>query len=901
MPSHHLSNQRLAVAICSCLLAFPCLAVPAQQVGYGPDQIQTPVNQVLTPFGQLVQLPGVRPQTIALSPDGELLVLSGKSAQLWVFGFASDGSVLERQRVSFPAEQQTEPADSGGEVGADSRAQVSYTGLMFSPDGDRIYASNVNGSVKVFRVDEQRQVHAEFTLPLPPANAPRRAAEIPSGLCLSADGNRLYVCGNLSNRLLEIDLATRAVARSFDVGVAPYDVKIVGTRAFVSNWGGRRPAEGDLVGPAGRGTTVRVDPVTFVASEGSVTILDLESGNTVAELVTGRHASALAVSPNGEFVVCANAASDNLSVIDVATAEIVETIWTKPSPADLFGAAPNALAFGADDDQLWVANGSYNAIGLVEFEPRRKGESKLLGLVPVGWYPGGVVFDPRRQQICVANIKGLPDQPRTSPEGGDGFNSHLYQGTLSLFGTAAATERLAELSQQVSDNLRRPRIDQAALPPRQDAPPRAIPERIGEPSTIKHVVYVIKENRTYDQIFGQLQEGRGHPDLCVFGEQITPNQHKMVREFVLLDNTYCAGILSADGHQWSTTAMSTDYMEKSFAGFPRSYPDGMGDDDVDALAYSPAGFLWDNALRYKKSIRNYGEFMMPRVKWRDSQKQGTPTFTACYKTWRGESDEVIFASEPGIESIRPFSPTDYVGWEMAVPDQYRADFILGELAEFEKSGEFPQLVIICLPNDHTSGTSPGFPTPAASMADNDLAFGRIVDALSHSRFWPQMAIFAIEDDPQAGWDHVSGYRTTAYCISPYAKRGATVGTYYNTTSILRTIEQILGLPPMNIFDASATPMFECFQETPDLTPFTHVANNVPLDQMNPDPKSLLDPQLRADALASAEMNFREVDRAPEDQLNRVLWRAMKGTTEPYPEWAITMVEEEEEEETADRR
>ncbi len=882
------------------LLLF-CLTASAQQVGYGPDQIQTPVNQVLTPFGQLVQLPGVRPQAVALSPDGELLVLSGKSSQLLVFGFAGDGSVVERQRVAFPDEQQTEPADPAVAVSADSRAQVSYTGLIFSPDGDRIYASNVNGSVKVFRVDEQHQVHPAYTIPLPAAGAPRREAEIPSGLCLTPDGDRLYVCGNLSNRLLEIELAALKVTRTFDVGVAPYDVKIVGTQAYVSNWGGRRPAEGDLTGPAGQGTTVRVDPTRHIASEGSVSIIDLSSGDLVTELVTGLHASALAVSPDEKYVVCANAASDNLSVIEVATAKITETIWTKPSPADLFGAAPNALAFGAENDQLWVANGSYNAIGLIEFEPETKGESKLLGLVPVGWYPGGLLYDTRRNQVCAVNIKGLPDQAKSAPTGGEGFNSHLYQGTLSVFRPAEAEAKLAELSQQVADNMRAPAIQAALLPPRADAAPKPIPERIGEPSSIQHVVYVIKENRTYDQVLGKLEKGRGHADLCIFDEQIAPNQYKLVREFVLLDNTYCAGILSADGHQWSTTAMSTDYMEKSFAGFPRSYPDGMGDDDVDALAYSPAGFIWDNALRYKKSIRNYGEFMMPRVKWRDPNKNGTPTFTACYKTWRGESDEVIFASEPGIESIRPFSPTDYVGWEMAVPDQYRADFILRELAEFEKSGEFPQLVIICLPNDHTSGTSPGFPTPAASIADNDLAFGRIVDALSHSRFWPQMAIFAIEDDPQAGWDHVSGYRTTAYCISPFAKRGATVSAYYNTTSILRTIEQILGLPSMNIFDASATPMFECFQETPDLTPYTHVANNVPLDQMNPSPQSLLDPQLRADALASAEMNFREIDRAPEDALNRILWRSMKGTAEPYPEWAITGEEEEEEEETADRR
>jgi DNA-binding beta-propeller fold protein YncE len=240
-----------------------------------------------------------------------------------------------------------------------------------------------------------------------------------------------------------------------------------------------------------------------------------------------------------------------------------------------------------------------------------------------------------------------------------------------------------------------------------------------------------------------------------------------------------------------------------------------------------------------------------------------------------------------VETIRPFSPTAYVGWEMNVPDQFRADFILRELRDYEARGEFPALTFICLPNDHTSGTKAGAPTPAACVADNDLAFGRIVEALSHSRFWKEMVIFGIEDDPQAGWDHVSGYRTTAYCISPYTRRSTVVSTQYNTTSIIRTMEQILGLPVMNQFDASATPMFDCFTETPDFTPFRALPSNIPLDQMNPKPAAIADPILRRDALASARMNFREVDKAPEDELNRILWRAMKGSRVPYPAWAVT--------------
>ena len=349
---------------------------------------------------------------------------------------------------------------------------------------------------------------------------------------------------------------------------------------------------------------------------------------------------------------------------------------------------------------------------------------------------------------------------------------------------------------------------------------------------------------------------------------------------MLLDNTYCAGILSADGHQWSTTAYGTDYLEKSFAGFPRSYPDGMGEDEADALAYSPAGFIWDSALAAGVSIRNYGEFMMPKVAWRDPARRARRIFLACYKTWRGEANEVVFASEPAVESLRPFSPPEYVGWCMDVPDQYRADFIIRELEKFKRKGDYPSLVLICLPNDHTSGTSPGCPKPAACIADNDLAFGRIVEALSRSSFWKDMAILAIEDDPQAGWDHVSGYRTTAYCISPFAKRGSIVSTQYNTTSILRTIEQILGLRPMNQFDASATPMFDCFSNVADVRPFLSVPNKVPLDDMNAGVAQIDDPQLRKDAERSLTIDFREADRAPENILNRILWHRRKGATCP---------------------
>ncbi len=851
----------------------------------GANRTVLPVNQVVRPLGVQVELPGLRPQALALSPDGRILLTAGKTAEVVV---VDPSTATVRERVRLPKTRYPR-APSGNVLRPDKEGEISFTGLVFSSDGRRAFLSDVNGSVVVLEVKKGARLRVARSVRLTRASAPRRAEEIPAGLAVSPDGQRLYVCGNLSNQLLELDAGNGRLLRTFEVGVAPFDVVLAAGKAYVSNWGGRRPRPGDPTGPAGRGTEVRVDPVRHVASEGSVSVIDLASGKSRAEIVTGLHASALALSPDSKHVVCANAASDTLSVIETATDTVVETIGAKPSPADLFGAQPNALAFDASGRTLFVANGTQNAVAVVAFDPMDRA-SKLRGLIPVGWFPGALVFDSARQMLHVANIKGHAALPKPSDDeaavrGALGFNSYQYAGSLSLVAVPDEAA-LPALTETVWRNLRRERIAQALLPPRPDQPARAIPERIGEPSLIKHVVYVIKENRTYDQVLGDVATGNGDPRLCLFGERITPNQHELVREFVLLDNTYCSGILSADGHQWSTTAIGTDYLERSFAGWPRSYPDGMGEDEADALAYSPAGFLWDNALCHGVTIRNYGEFMAPAVRWRDRSKKGSPDFLASYRTWRREGDEVVFASEPMIETIRPFSPTAYVGWELAVPDQYRADFILAELKDFTARGEFPQLTIVCLPNDHTSGTTEGAPTPAAQVADNDLALGRIVEALSHSPFWRQMAIFAIEDDPQDGFDHVSGYRTTAYVASPYARRGQVVSTQYNTTSLVRTLEQILGLPPMNQIDASATPLWDAFTDTPDLTPFDAEPANVPLDQMNPPARALVDPIARQNALASARMDFRQVDRAPEDALNRILWRAMKGPREPYPEWAV---------------
>jgi len=858
----------------------------------GDNRTVLPVNQVLVPAGTQISLPGQRPQALALSPDGRLLAVSGKTSELVIIDPAL-GTIA--QRVALPSEEQNTllpDPPSANILEPDQKGQLSYTGLVFSPDGRHIYLSNVNGSIKVFTVSKDCTVTSSHSIQLPPADAPRRKNEIPAGLALSADGRSLYVCANLSNRLLVIDTHTNAVKQIFDVGVAPYDVRLVDGKAYVSNWGGRRPKPGDSTGPAGRGTVVKVDPVTHIANEGSVSVIDIASGST-KEILVHLHSSALAISPDGRYVVCANAASDNLSVIDTRSDTVVETIWVKSSPADLFGASPNALCFSPDGKRLFVANGTQNAIAVLNFDPRDR-ESSLLGLIPVGWFPGAISFHTEHRILCVANIKGLPVEPKQDiTTGAQGFNTHHYHGSVSLVPIPNHKE-LESFTEAVYANYHRERISQALEKPRPDQPPRPVPERIGEPSIFKHVVYIIKENRTYDQVLGDVPEGNSDPSLCLFGEQVTPNQHKIAREFVLLDNTYCCGILSADGHQWSTTAFGTDYLERSFAGWPRSYPDGMGPDDADALAYAPSGFIWDNALRHNISIWNFGEFTQPECRWTDPERKGQPQWQDYWEEYLHGLGEVVIGCEPTIETIRPFSPTDTVGWIMEVPDVWRARYITEQIAVWEQEERMPQFILICLPNDHTSGTRAGSPTPAACAADNDLAFGRIIEAFSHSRFWKDMVIFGIEDDPQNGFDHVSGYRTTAYCISPYTKRGTVISTQYNTTSLLRTIEQTLGLPPMNQFDATATPMFDCFTSTPDFTPFEAVPNQIPLDQMNPDPKDIADSLLRRNAHISARLNFRQIDACPEDTLNRILWHAIKGSSAPYPAWAVTLVLDDDE-------
>jgi hypothetical protein len=400
--------------------------------------------------------------------------------------------------------------------------------------------------------------------------------------------------------------------------------------------------------------------------------------------------------------------------------------------------------------------------------------------------------------------------------------------------------------------------------------PIAIPERAGEPSLIEYVVYIVKENRTYDQVLGALPEGNGDPSLVMFGEDVTPNTHKLSREFVLLDNFYATGGNSADGHNWLTQANEVDYaLWPGYQG--RSYPY----DGSDPLAHSSGGFIWTAALRMKKSVRIFGEFAGegPRVKFSRQQ---------LLDMWKsGEQFSDLVSHKAPMESINPILQTNYPAYNTDIPDVVRARIFLGQLKKWEQEGKMPNLVLVQLPSDHTHGTRPGTNTPKAMVADNDLALGQIVEGLTRSPFWNKMAIFVVEDDAQNGVDHVDGHRTVALAISPYTRRGHVDSTFYSNQSMLKTIELILGLPTMSIFDLIAYDMRNSFTDTPDPTPYSAVVPKQDLWEMNPRLSALRGPARQA-ALDSSRMDFSGPDRAPTGRLNRILWGAIRGWDTPYP-------------------
>ena len=795
-------------------------------------------GQTVRPAGDVLAYAG-RPVDMALSPDGKTLYLKDEKGLVSI----DMASWKMRQQWPFPKE--------GGS---------SLHGLIVSRDGTKVYASGAQNTVWEAAVapDGTLSLSRAFTL----AGPGGKGASFPCGLALDetdAAKKQLFVCLSRNNTIASVDLSDGKTTKEMVSGVAPFDIVVVGSRLLVSNWGGRMAKDGDLTADSA-GTPTVVDE-RGVANTGTVGLIDTQ-GKMAQEIAVGLHPSDIVSAGAGSPFFVANANDDTVSVVSHDTSRVLESLLVKPDAGLPFGSAPNALALSPDKKTLFVACGGNNAVAVVrvgDYTLPKPRLAEIVGWIPAGWYPGALATDGK--YLYIANIKGngsrTPAKDSTA-----GFNVYQYQGTVQRVPLPDAKTLVAYTKQVIADS-RVPEVLRAREKAQSGAKPIPVPKNAGEPSVFEHVVYVIKENRTYDQMLGDLKQGNGDPKLCLYGREITPNQHALAEEFVLLDNFYCNGVLSADGHSWVTEGNVTDHLEKAFGGFTRSYT--FGDDPI---TYSVSGFLWDNALAHGLSFRNFGEMDY-------TDESPDVSFAAVYKDWQEKGGKITFKHKIGIDRLRRYSSPDAPGWNMDIPDQVRADVFLKELAGFEAAGKMPNLTILYLPNDHTTGLTPGDPTPRAYLADNDLALGRVVDGLSHSKFWPKTCIFVVEDDPQSGFDHVDGHRSISFVVSPYTRRGMVISAFYNQTSVIHTMEQILGLPPMNQMDAQSPLMSKCFTDTPDLRPFTHKANTVSLTEVNP-PKTAMRPSLRPYATLSERQNFKDVDAANDKELNAILWHAAKG-------------------------
>ena len=778
-------------------------------------EIQLPNGRMLTPTG--LQAPVASyPFALAVVPGGSRLVVASTGA----------------------ADQSLQLLDAKtGKLVHSVPVRRSWLGLALSLDGQRAYLAGAKEKkIHVFRIESDKFMPEAAISVTTPEDGKKDA--LPSGLAVSPDGKYLFAARILSDDVAKIDLATGKVLATVAVGKHPYRPVFTadGKTLAVTNWGGA-----------------------------SVTLLDPATGAVLATISTDDHPSDAVFSRDGRSLFVAEANRNRVAAIDVAAGRVVRQIAVAFGPdgpgspsADTLpdGSTPNALALAPDGKTLFVANADDDAVAVIEIG-QDLAAARTTGFIPSGWYPAALAVSADGKTLYVANGKGSGSRPNakdgpvpTKPyKGSPPGHIQRMPGSVSIVGVPSKKE-LAPLTVRAYAN-RKPAA-RGASPAR---PSAAIPGKPGVASPIKYVVYVIRENRTYDQVLGDLPQGNGDPSLVLFGRDVTPNAHALAEEFVLLDNFYCDAEVSADGHNWSTAAYATDFTEKVwplvYAGNGWSYV-FEGDD---ANAAPTAGYLWDAAAKAGVTLRNYGEFL----------GIGAESPEAKY-TGRFEGKGANLAP-----NTCPFFP----GFDLEITDNARVDLWLKEFREFEKKGELPRLQIVRLGNDHTAGTKKGVLTPKAFVADNDLALGRLVEALSTSTFWKETAIFVVEDDAQNGSDHVDAHRTVALAISPYTRRsGAVDSTLYSTTSMLRTMELILGLPPMSQHDAAATPMSNAFAGTPDLTSFRHRPSQAPLYETNPDGAPM-------QALMET-WDFSREDAAPDIALNEAIWKSVKGEGVPMP-------------------
>jgi YVTN family beta-propeller protein len=668
------------------------------------------------------------------------------------------------------------------------------------------------------------------------------AAKFKSGLTLDTRRNRLYSLDVSLGLLNVIDPTTNELKKTVSVGGRPYDVAVPrgGSWIYVSDWAGR-----------------------------AVLALDAETLNVVAKISVGEHPNQIVLHPKDERLFVACASTNNVSVIDTKRGVVTETIMTTLFPLAPEGSTPDALAVSPDGQTLYVANADNNCVAVVDISKPRRAQVK--GFVPTGWYPTSVAITPDGKTLLIGVGKGNQTKPNPPSEHWDRrvaealkngeiteelraalrfpYIGATLSGALSIV-PVPDDKQLAAYTETVYKNC--PYSD-TLLTNAPSTRKTAIPTKVGDPSPIKYVLYIIKENRTYDQVFGDIKRGNGDPSLVLFGEQVTPNHHKLANEYVLLDNLYCNGHVSADGHPWSTMAYNTDYIARNWA-LTYSRRAGVDDDDDGDLAKAPSGYLWDSCARAGLTYRSYGEYGR-----RVSQPDRSFKMEGAVPGLVGH-----FCSNWGVPKAEG----------VPVRDTDRVETFLEEFNDYVAKGTLPRFMVMSLGEDHTTGTTPGTFTPHACVASNDLALGRLVDAVTRSKVWPETAIFVIEDDAQNGPDHVDAHRTIGLVISPYARRNHLDSTQYQTVSMIRTMELILGLPPLSQFDAAANPMFGSFTNEADLHPYTFEKARINLNAKNS--------QLAYGAERSLKMDFAEYDRVDDFELNEILWWSIKGADAPLP-------------------
>ena len=788
----------------------------------------------ISPVGQHFTI-GDLPMNLVVTPDGDHVIVTNN-------GYSQPNLVVYDHTKQISRER----------VMLDS----AWLGLAFHPDGKRLYSS---GSAKN-RVDEFSWDKAalkktgELALPKPANDS------FVGGLAVSPDGKRLYAVHVLGEKLHAVDLETRAVVKTIDLPAEPYTVLVSQDSAtlYLSLWGGSK-----------------------------VLVFDARDLSLKKEIEVGEHPNAMAFSRDGSrlFVACAN--TNAVWNIDLGEAYATEQISIAPFPDMPPGATPNALDLSPDGKTLLVANADNNTVAVIEIEDHGKGEVE--GFIPTGWYPTGVRYSKDGSKIFILSGKGLSSaaNPRGRHAGlnqGPEYIGSMLWGSLTTLDTP--TE--AKLREYTATALFvTPDTGKSQLTPAKAPLRSVIPRKVGAPSPIKYVFYVIRENRTYDQVLGDLPQGNGDPSLTLFGENTTPNAHALARQFVLLDNFYVDAEVSYDGHAFSTGAWATDAVEKIW---PMNYgrrearylSEGGGTmrNQYGNLAAGPRGYLWDAAARKGVSYRSYGEFSIPgaEIRWDEGMK---PPYSG---------------SVPGLKDhVHPTYPP----YNLSIPDNQRIDVWLEEFREFERNGALPRLNILRLGNDHTAGTRPGSRTPRAMIAENDHALGRFVEAVSKSRYWKETAIFVLEDDAQNGSDHVDAHRSIGFIISPYTQRkGVVDSTLYTTSGFLRTMELILGLEPLSQYDAAATPAYNAFSLVPNPAPYAALPPRIDVTEMN-DPRAW-------GAQASAEMNLAEADRAPDLLLNEIVWRSVRGPHSKMPPpvraaWLKRGMGDDDEEEDEGRR